>query len=302
MSTLFLFGAGASNGSLDCTPYCPPLGCKLFNELQDAGGIARTIRGELSDLFQRDFEKGMETFFDERNEDVTEFLRDMAKYFVRFEPGPKNLYRKLIDALRESTEELIFSTVNYDLLIEIAATEAGLIVYHNGRPFLRETLPLLKLHGSCNFLPKVRPGQIRGMRVKMGGTAGGILKAPVIPATPKEVIEFCQREDSIAPAIAMYAPSKWLPFCRDYVEKQQRFWQAEVYRAQSIYVIGAGVHEQDIHIWQPLDKSLGRLTYIDPNPEQFRRWASSKNRAFSDVIPLPFDEAIPVIMRRMRRP
>lgn len=295
MSTLFLFGAGASNGSLDCTPYCPPLGCKLFNELQDAGGIARTIRGELSDLFQRDFEKGMDTFFDECNEDVAEFLRDMAKYFAQFEPGPKNLYRKLIDALRESTEELIFSTVNYDLLIEIAATEAGLIVYHNGRPFLRETLPLLKLHGSCNFLPKVRPGQIRGARFKMGGTAGTILKAPVIPATPKEVIEFCQREDSIAPAIAMYAPSKWLPFCRDYIEKQRRFWQAEVYRAQSIYVIGAGLHEQDTHIWEPLAKSTAWLGYVGPESDDFYRWANSSNRKQVSVVAKTFEDAIPLI-------
>ena len=294
MSTLFLFGAGASHGSLDCTPYPPPLGCQLFNELQKAGGIARTICDELADMFQQDFEKGMDAFFNQRNQDVTTFLRDMAKYFAQFESGPNNLYKKLIDAVCGSKDESVFSTINYDLLIEIAVNRAGFAISYSGLPVKKNNFPVIKIHGSCNFLPKVQSEQIRGVRFKVP-KMGGILDAEVEAVKPKEIIEFCEREDSIAPAIAMYDPSKFVPCCRRFVEQQQKCWQREVYRAKRIFIIGAGVHERDTHIWEPLAKSTAWLGYVGPKLDDFRSWANTNKRRRVGVIAQTFEDAIPFI-------
>lgn len=298
MSTLFLFGAGASKGSLDCRPYPPPLGCQLFDELRNEGGIASTIGGKLADLFRKDFEKGMDAFIDERNTDVIEFLRDMAKYFAQFEPGPNNLYRKLIMDLQGSKDKYIFSTINYDLLIEIAANQSGFNISHTGFSVPEDNILVIKMHGSCNFLPEVQPGQIRNVKLDVPRT-GGAFDAPVYPGTPQEVIEFCNIQDSVAPAIAAYAHSKWRPICQNFIKKQQEYWEREVSRAERIFIIGAGVHIQDTHIWQTLERSLGFLIYVDPNPKQFLSWASDRNRDFVDCIPLSFEKALPVIVKQL---
>jgi protoporphyrinogen oxidase len=92
MSTVFLFGAGASYGSGECYPKNPPLGPGLFAELQRWGGVAATVDEDLRRTFEGDFEKGMEHFFRTRNSDITPFLREMADYFAQFEPGPNNYY------------------------------------------------------------------------------------------------------------------------------------------------------------------------------------------------------------------
>jgi hypothetical protein len=302
MSILFLFGSGASYGSLDCIPYPPPLATGLFDELQKAGGISSTIGGQLADLFQQDFEAGMDQFFQEHNEDVIGFLREMAHYFAQFQPGLKNQYTRLIKSLMSVNDKVIFSTTNYELLIEMAASHAGLGVrYYCPLLPTKDFLPVLKIHGSCNFLPAIG-GKLKDVKFKMASTKGTAIEAPVrIADSLQQIIHFCETEDSAAPAIAMFAPSKWVPICRQFVEQQQKQWQDEVYRASNIFVIGAGVHERDTHIWMPLEKSLGFLTYVDPNPEQFLTWAKNRNRALVDVIPLSFEDAIPLIERSISR-
>ena len=300
MITLFLFGAGASNGSLDCIPYCPPLGCQLFNELQKAGGIARTICDDLADRFKQDFEEGMDMFFDKRNEDVTAFLREMADYFVKFKPGPNNLYKRLISTLSGSKDEFVFSTINYDLLIEIALNQAGFAIAHSGLQIPKNNFPLIKIHGSCNFLPEVQPRQIQGLQFKVPKTAG-ILDAQVRAVRPQEVIEFCRREDSIAPAIAMYGGLKWVPFCGRFVKEQQKYWQHEVYRAKRIFIIGSGVHKRDTHIWEPLAKSTTWLGYVGHEWPKFCRWANDNKRERVDFVAESFKDAIPAIASHVTR-
>lgn len=299
MNKLFLFGAGASYGSSICIPYRPPLGKDLFDELLNAGGIASTVKSKLKRQFRCDFEVGMEQFFEQKG-DIVRFIREMSLYFVQFQPGINNSYIKLITSLRSAKHDVIFATTNYELLIELSANIVGLgIRYDNFRPFSRDTLNLLKIHGSCNFLPDMGTNTIHVGRIVMSSTAGSALKAPIkIANAIEEIKQFCN-ESSFAPAVAMYAPSKWVPICNDFVEKQREYWQMEVFRASHIFVIGCGVHERDSHIWHPLAKSLGFLTYIDPHPDGFAKWVKSNNRAMTEIIPCSFEEAIPLIEKRL---
>lgn len=302
MSVLFLFGAGASNGGLDCFPYPPPLGRGLFDELQKTGGIASTIGGKLADLFRHDFEAGMDEFLSQRQNDVLRFIREMSLYFVRFIAGSDNLYTKLLKSPHFAEHGVVFATTNYELLIESAANKnLGLgIKYDNRRPFSNNVLSVLKLHGSVNFLPDLWGNVFLNLNIKGFNTKSTVLETPIkISSSIKEIQQFCQSESSFAPAVAMYASSKWLPIGRNFIEQQQEYWQIEVSGASHIFIIGAGVHERDSHVWEPLAKSSGSLTYVDPFPGEFIKWAKKNNRANVDIIALPFEHAISLIEKQL---
>jgi hypothetical protein len=135
---VFLFGAGASYGSVDCSPKCPPLGNCLFEELRIKGGIAATVDEEHRQLF-KDFEEGMARFRATRPPaEVTAMLREMSEYFAPFTPGANNLYRRLINTLSQwqrAFEErrrprVVLATTNYDLLIECAILDSGCAVVY----------------------------------------------------------------------------------------------------------------------------------------------------------------------------
>ncbi len=64
MRTVVLLGAGASFGSVDASvdgkPHTPPLGTKLFEELEREGGVVAQLPLELKKIFRDDsFEKGL---------------------------------------------------------------------------------------------------------------------------------------------------------------------------------------------------------------------------------------------------
>lgn len=232
MSSVFLFGAGASAFSGECTPRNPPLGNKLFSELQRCGGVAATVTGELAEIFNRNFEDGMAEFRRAREVETTAFQRDLAKYFATFSPGNNNHYITLIRTLGEIKRPSVLATLNYDLLLEIAICRTGNTVSYSGLPVPGGNVPVLKLHGSCNFLPDLAPRQFQGIGFDLSAAPGAsVLSAPIRVADAPEVIEFCAREDSIAPAIALYAKGKGVMYCPDFVRQQQDQWRKEIKQA-----------------------------------------------------------------------
>jgi len=310
MSTVFLFGAGASKGSGDCYPENPPLGSELFDELQRRGGVASTVDADLRRTFRADFEKGMADFFRARNPDITPFLREMADYFAQFEPGPKNYYGQLAKIVAEAKGSVVFATTNYEALIEIAVTQAGYsIAYNKPAQYPKGGIPVLKLHGSCNFLPDFQGGGIRGISfdltpkpdLPLEEISSSIYDGRVrIASSLAEVRSFCRQEDSVAPALGLYMLGKPVMWCRSFVEYQQDVWRKAIKRAGRIYVIGAGVYEHDDHIWDVLEDAKGQLRYIDPYPEPFLEWCADRGRKSASVIQGSFEEALPTLKRQMK--
>lgn len=299
MSSVFLIGAGASYGSGPCTPYNPPLGTQFFEEFKKLGGVAATVDEQLSELFNLDFEKAMDEFFEKRNTDVTDFLREMAKYFCQFEPLEGNLYGELIKILGKGRKKVTFVTTNYDLLIELAAAQQGMFISYGGLPAPQKNLPLLKIHGSCHFLPDLGNSSIRGIKFDISGSKGGsILGANVKIATSiPEVLKFCDEEDALAPALAMYSPDKRVLYCKEFVEQQQAAWRDAVAKASSLYIIGLKVHAVDDHIWGILAKSECTKYYIGGEPEEFLEWAKNAGAKNCYTMAARFDEALPTIAR-----
>lgn len=298
MSTLFLFGAGASFGSGPCLPTTPPLGGALFDELRKRGGAASRVSEDLAELFRRDFEMGMDRFWREHNIWTSELLRDMACYFADFEISKGNLYVELIAALGGTRKKAVFATTNYDLLIEQAIICSGLrIAYSLPAPPLN--IPVLKIHGSCNFLPETSGlPTFRGIHfdISQAGEGAGIIDAPIrIARSTQEILLFCGTEDSIGPALAMYHQSKRVLYCNAFVKSQQDAFLSSVKSASRIYLIGIRVHAVDEHIWQPLAAAKSPLYYVGREPEEFYRWARENRRKAAFSIADSFSEALPTI-------
>ncbi|MBQ0797353.1 hypothetical protein [Zhongshania sp.] len=301
MSTVFLIGAGASYGSGPCTPHQPPLGNYFFDEFKKMGGIASTVSEELENLFKEDFEKGMDAFFEERNTDVSSFLRDMAKYFSQFEPLDGNLYAELIKIVGHGRKKATFVTTNYDLLIELAAMQQGMLVSYGGLPAPANNLPIIKIHGSCNFFPDMGGGSISGVGFDISGSSGAsILDAGIkVARSTREILRFCEEEDAIAPALAMYSPDKRVLYCRTFVEQQQAMWRSEVAKAKRVYIIGLKVHAVDDHIWGVLASSSCKKYYVGGEPQEFKEWARVTGAKNCFSIASTFEESLPVIANHL---
>src|SRR5690348_7701334 len=272
LSTILLLGAGASHGSGDCIPYAPPLGSQLFERLRAQGGIASTIHGDLRTIFEKDFEEGMAEFRRRRDVDSTAFLREIARYFVQFAPGRRNLYRDLVAAVLPRRQSVAIATTNYDLLIELAASEAGDAVSYTLPPVPPNNTSLLKIHGSCHFLPDP-PAVLRG--VTFSGARANVEGPVRVARSVAEVIAFCDSQDSLAPAIALYAPGKDVLFSPSFVLAQQEAWVKAVSEATLIYTVGLRVLPSDAHIWGVLGSTTAEIRYAGFEPKEFVAWAEA---------------------------
>lgn len=297
MSSLFLFGAGASFGSGPCWPYPPPLGKELFPALRAVGGVAKTVDTDLANLFVDNFEAGMDRFWEERNTDTTELLRDMARFFAPFEPLPGNYYIELLRILGDARRKSIMVTTNYDLLIERAAMHMDLLVTYGGFPVPEQNIPVLKIHGSCNFLPNIQQHQFKDIVFDLSQVSGvSAIETGIRAArSSQEIIGFCNRENSIAPALAMYSPSKQVLFCPEAIREFQRDWEHALSKVARIYVIGLRVHLVDEHIWGPLSKSRTPIYYVGREPEDFLEWVKKSNRRNAYNLAESFEGALPKI-------
>jgi len=311
------------------------LGKDLFPDLLKRGGFATTIEGDVRQRFEENFEKGMEMFIKTRNVEISTLLREMSEYFVQFTPGFNNLYRRLATCLAQRQKDLgehvkqriVFATLNYDLLLELAILNAGCAVVYpsyipgNHYTYVSEALRLrrdilnsywwanysatiptiktsafevLKVHGSCNFLLDIPPENFRGNTYENVGVA---VEAPTIPVLPaNKVLDWLRRSDSsLAPSISMYAEGKQVMFSRNYVQEHQSSFQTAVKEADRIFLIGVRIWRPDTHIWDHIAASKAWLGYAGGEPEEFRAWCRERRHSNHHVLGTYFDDSLPAI-------
>jgi hypothetical protein len=305
MAAIVLLGAGASTGSCDSrfgsstTLRTPPLGSRLFDELEAIGGIASSLPASLKVLFRDDFEIGMARLIEDQRADVMQFQRELAHYLALFTPGINNVYITMLKALGHT--RVIYSSLNYDLLLELSAALLGHNVTYS--PLKQDgTLRLLKLHGSVNFWPETRPIMLRNVSVINLSNEGSEIGAPIKVCNQFETLLRCKTENSLAPAIAVYAQGKPVRVSSSYVSQQQVWWASEVAAATTIFVVGVRVNPADLHIWDVLGKTRSRVTYFGFSEEDrraFIQWKSTWNKRNAFFELADFTKSVPMMKHKL---
>ena len=175
------------------------------------------------------------------------------------------------------------------------------MVSYSGLPVPEGNVPVLKIHGSCNFLP---PSFVRNIAfdISAAGPDSSILDgAPHVASSTREVLDFCNSDTAFAPAIALYAPSKRLLYLQSFIERQRRDWLQAAARASAIFIIGVRVHAVDDHVWGPIAHANAPVYYVGRDTDSFRDWAASARggKRGSFVLADSFEAAIPGLMRRI---
>ena len=243
----------------------------------------------------------MAAFQQSRRVDTPAFLRQMSEYFAKFAPGPGNYYVEVVQSLWSSRDAFTVATLNYDLLFERSVTALSHRLAYHAPPVPENNVPFLKLHGSCNFLPALGGLHIVGVQFDLPGPQDVNVAGGVQIAQPEEVIQFCRREDSLAPVIALYAAGKQILYCPDLVQQQQQDWRRVVAEATRVYIVGVAVNVNDDHIWSPLAQTRATLFYVGPDPTAFHHWAAENRNTASFHLASSFREFLPVFRRHLSR-
>lgn len=292
-----LLGAGASYGSSGITPDpdLPPLGDFLFDELEKSCKSASEIEPELKEIFRGSFEKGMAEYYKWRYGDVMAFQREMAGYLARFTPKDDNHYIRLIRGVNK--RRVIFSSLNYDLLFELSAKKSGLgTIYSNEHHC--DGVRLLKIHGSSNFWPDLKNLIMQGCTIY--NYRGPDINADVLVLkTQEEILYKVNHDDSVAPAIALYAKDKEVKVCPKFVELQQKMWDESINNSLKIFITGVKVNPLDDHIWGTIGKSKTGVYYFGGKEDKplFDEWKKSHGKENAHFIEAYFTDAVEHIIK-----
>lgn len=275
-----LFGAGASAFSEPSGAATPPLGENLYDALRDAGLFPQLINSECRAVFEENgFEAGMLKLSELTNRDYNPLLKATAKYLASFQPTSENLYLRFIEKIKKRSNKVTVGTLNYDNLIELSSVRAGVERSYNYQK-KGQSLSLLKLHGSCGFLPDLGGVNIQGVTISNCQTD---IEAPVrFEIDPTEITNTFAKDitDSIPPAMAMYAKGKRVVACKEEIDRQRSEWWRAVNESEICYLVGVRYTADDAHLWRPLFESSCRIAVVNPAPSEILKAAEAANRKY----------------------
>ena len=138
--------------------------------------------------------------------------------------------------LRSTSErhDILWSTLNYECLLEIAGSQLGYSINYFKDPVADATkeLPVWKLHGSCNF-------RVTGLEATRGvqfGT-GVVFGGGIQPIDPGQVATVYQGKTALYPAMALYAANKPISMSPAPIRDAQQRWATYVRNAEKLLVV-----------------------------------------------------------------
>jgi len=271
---IILFGAGASNGLVNIIPNSPPMGSNLYPQLQT--NFPRSwgnIPSQIDNYFQSHFELGMEAIWDNNSTVVPQLMREIAFYFLEFRPDPskENLYSQFVEKLpiKETKSNFIFSSLNYELLLELALNSKGYQIEYFGEKSGENLIPVWKLHGSANFIPNT----IQATR-EVSFTKGVSFEAGVRYENPGAAAAFCQSNTALYPSMCLYMNSKPTQISHNFLRQQQARWQKLVLGANKVLIVGIKPYLADTHIWASLTQTKAKVGFVGSN-NAYNDWINS---------------------------
>lgn len=298
MQNVVLFGAGASAFSKNVLPKAPPLGRSLYSELVEQYPVEwGVLSHELKSAFECDFEAGMVALMNCGDLDTFySCMRTLSVYFSQFrvDAGANDLYSMFLRAIGERglLSHTLFSTLNYECILESAAEGLAIQVRHPDQPPSPHQAAVWKLHGACNILPP--PVEMQFEDVKVDGIPLNrfLLVDGPLTAVPRDSVQYHLEEfTTLFSVMAMYAPGKEASFAPSVFAGLQHHWSRMVLTARLVLVIGVKFTPEDHHIWEPLTSTPATVLFVG-SEASFRDWTSSDNggdrrficRQFSDAI------------------
>jgi hypothetical protein len=224
---------------------------------------------------------------------VPPLMRAMTDYFATFalHTSGFDLYSQLLRRLsKDALTNTLFSSLNYECLLETAASISGCPVEYGDAPLTSRAVRVWKLHGSCNFLPD----GIQMQGVDWGGPIqieGGIR---VVDAPTAR--QWVQGNTSLYAAMCLYTVDKPIQIGASLITALQTEWGRLVRGAETVVVIGTRPHDQDRHLWEPLAEARGDLYFCGAH-QSFYGWLRRCGRAttHSHFAGSTFEDALPLI-------
>jgi hypothetical protein len=229
----------------------------LFNQLRIVfPSTWGSLPSLLSETLTKDFEEGMGQIFNsDFSIQIAALMRNMAEYFCQFQISSfsENLYSCLLDTLKPSLDKIVFSSLNYDLLLEYTATSKEIVTnYFLDRQDSKEII-FWKLHGSCNFLPaniQLDSDILFQSNIIWDTTLRGV--------DPRDAFAFCRSQTGLYPAMCIYMKSKPTQIGYTQIKSIQNKWREAILHAEKVLIIGVKPYLANTHIWEPLTQTKQR--------------------------------------------
>jgi hypothetical protein len=167
----------------------------------------------------------------------------------------------------------LLATLNYDLLLDGELTRAGLDVNYLFASSYPDGCPLLKLHGSCNWLIDM-PGMNRFVILSSDIRIEAEIRSV---NSESEVIDYLTADTPLHPVMCLYTAEKPAPLCPSFFEHLRQQWAESVLEARQIGIIGVRPYPADAHIWQPLADTAAHLWCVGDRPA-FDEWHQNSGR------------------------
>jgi hypothetical protein len=255
-----LFGAGASYGSGVVAPTVPPLGSQLFPVLRRLYASWRAVPDEAAAQFHQNFEKGMALVIERYSMAIGPLMQDMAVFFSGFTipPNSPNRYVSIVAATM-TRGDILWSTLNYECLLEFAAARNGKPVayFNESEEAFSNAVPIWKLHGSCNF-------KVTGLEATRGISFGSgvIFGGGIEPLDPSAVRAHYRGNTALYPAMALFAEGKPIAMSPAPIQDAQRRWGEHIGAADRVLLIGVNPNPADAHLWVPLAETRADLGFV----------------------------------------
>lgn len=211
-----------------------------------------------------------------KKHNFNEIFRDFAIYFDSFKINDygNNYYCRLINNFYQEllTRKVIIATINYDCLLEYAFMQAGIneITYQG----LSNHPILLKLHGSCNFIPQNFTGDIsNGLKIIRGQSKIETSCKFCAPGKVKENL----KSVPISPAMSLFIKDKTDTVCMSFIKKIREQYNTYVQSASIAVSIGVRPNEVDHHVWDPL-KTIPKL-FLVAGEEDCKNWCQQNSNS-----------------------
>jgi len=201
---------------------------------------------------------------------LADLLKGMSIYFSKFNitDYQNNYYWKFVSRypMELIHQKISLVSINYDCLLELALHE---IEKDFSLPMA--SIPLMKIHGSCNYIPKKITGKGKWIH-----NVGTVINCGLEYVFPPSEVEKRLLDIPISAAIGLYLKGKKCIVGNTAIQKIVKDFQNELLSTDIVIIIGVKPNEEDYHIWDHIRNFNGAFYYIG-GKEEFDIW-TKKNR------------------------